>query len=599
MLVCFGTMCAQEICTNGLDDDNDGLIDLNDSEDCVCTSVTNITSLLPNPSFEQYNCLPINLGELSCADTWEQATIASTDYFLNVPGGLWDEIIPLPLPDGEGVGGFVISSYPIDENGTEATYNEYIGGCLLAPMEAGVEYTIQMNLAGSSWDGIVSAGVFYGPINITIFGSSSCPQWPITLDSLAIELGCPDVLEEWVELGHTSYSADETWQTITIQFTPETDIQAVMIGGPCEVPSDFTIDLITNTAYPYFWIDNLLLNETSLFSSIETAGGYCTDDLTLLGTSDTLAEYVQWYYNGVALPSQTNSQLAWSDLNLSDGTFQFIAFQNDSICAGSQIEVSLPPSITPEIEASTQLGCEPLAVQFNHVTPTPSIACEWDFGDGNTAEECNPTHVFTQSGLYSIDIRVTFENGCTYDTVYQQYIEVIPPPQAVFTASPQPTTVNDTQVTFYPEGNDAIVQWHWDFGEVSPNTASVETPTVIFPPIPGSYPVELVVINSTGCVDTVSAFVFIESDGTVSLPNIFTPDGDGLNDAFVPFEKYHGEWQLTIFNRWGTEIFNTSDVTKGWSGEGAVTGTYVWILTPQSGQKGEAKTGNVLLVRSK
>ena len=153
MLVCIGTMCAQEICTNGVDDDNDGLIDLNDSEDCACTSVSSVTSLLPNPSFEQYDCLPIVLGELSCADTWEQATIASTDYFLNVPGGLWDEIIPLPLPDGVGVGGFVISSYPIDEDGTEATYNEYIGGCLLAPMEAGVEYTIQMSLAGSSWDG--------------------------------------------------------------------------------------------------------------------------------------------------------------------------------------------------------------------------------------------------------------------------------------------------------------------------------------------------------------------------------------------------------------------------------------------------------------
>jgi hypothetical protein len=49
MLLCIGTMCGQEICTNGVDDDNDGLIDLNDSEDCVCTAVTNVTSLIPNP----------------------------------------------------------------------------------------------------------------------------------------------------------------------------------------------------------------------------------------------------------------------------------------------------------------------------------------------------------------------------------------------------------------------------------------------------------------------------------------------------------------------------------------------------------------------
>jgi gliding motility-associated-like protein len=543
--------------------------------------------------------LPIVLVELSCSDTWEQATFATSDYFLNLPGGLWDNIIPMPVPDGQGVAGFVITSYPIDLEGSEfVIYNEYIGGCLLAPMEAGVEYTIQMSLAGSSWDGSFnSSGVFYGPIDITIFGSSTCPQWPIPLEPLGIDLGCPTFLEEWVELGYASYTADETWQTITIQFTPSTDIQAIMIGGPCELPSDFTIDLITNTAFPYFWIDNLLLNETSLFSSIETTGSYCAEDLTLLGTSDTLAEYVQWYYEGVAISAQTDGQLAWSDLNLSEGTYQFIAFQNDSTCAVSQIEVSLPPSITPAIEASTQSGCEPLTVQFNHITPTPSIACAWDFGDGNTAEECNPTHVYTESGFYSIDIRVTFENGCTYDTVYQQYIEVIAPPQAVFTASPQPTTVNDTQITFYPESNDAIVQWQWNFGEVFPNTDNVENPTVLFPTIPGNYPVELIIVNSTGCVDTISAFIFIDSDGTITLPNIFSPNGDGDNDRFEPFEAFPGNWQLTIFNRWGVEIFTTQNLSQGWGGTDASEGTYYWILQPLQGQQGVSKSGYVMLVR--
>jgi gliding motility-associated-like protein len=410
-----------------------------------------------------------------------------------------------------------------------------------------------------------------------------------------LNYGCPTLLEEWVELGHTTFSALLTWQTITIQFTPTTDIQAVMIGGPCEVPIEFSAAF--NIYNPYFFIDNLLLNETSLFSSsIETTGSYCAEDLTLLGTSDTLAEYVQWYYNGVALPSQTNTQLAWSDLNLSEGTYQFIAFQNDSICAGSQIEVSLPPSITPAIEASTQSGCEPLSVQFNHVTPTPSIACEWDFGDGNTAEECNPTHVYTESGLYSIDIRVTFENGCTYDTVYQQYIEVIPPPQAVFTASPQPTTVNNTQLSFFPESNDAIVQWQWNFGEVSPNI-DVESPTVLFPSIPGSYPVELVVINSSGCVDTVSAFIFIDSDGTITLPNIFTPNGDGDNDRFIPFEAFPGKWTLTIFNRWGVEVFATENLSQGWNGDDSPSATYYWVLQPRDGQQGESRAGYVMLVR--
>jgi gliding motility-associated-like protein len=599
MLVSISTLSAQEICNNGVDDDNDSLIDLNDSEDCVCTTVTNVTSLLPNPSFEEYECLPEGFGALACADNWEQATYGSSDFWYNAPGGFWNPAIPTPLPDGIGIGGFVIGSYSIELGSSEIeTYNEYIGGCLLAPLEAGVEYTIQMSLAGSSLNpDYSSAGIYYGPVDITIFGSSACPQWPVVLDSSAFTFGCPTILEEWVELGQTTYSALETWQTITIQFTPATDIQAIMIGGPCEVPIEFNVDGVVNNHYPYFWVDNLLLNETSLFSSIETTGSYCAEDLTLLGTSDTLAAYVQWYYEGVALPAQTNSQLAWSDLNLSEGTYQFIAFQNESTCAGSQIEVSLPPSITPLIEASTLSGCEPLTLQFNNVTPTPSIACEWDFGDGNTAEECNPTHVYTESGLYSIDIRVTFENGCTYDTVYQQYIEVTAPPQAVFTASPQPTTVNDTQITFYPESNDAIVQWQWNFGEAFPNTDTVESPTVRFPPIPGNYPVELVVINSAGCPDTLSSFILIESDGNVTLPNIFTPNGDGDNDRFVPFQAFPGKWTLTIFNRWGVEVFATENLSQGWNGEDSPSATYYWVLQPRDGQQGESRAGYVALVR--
>ena len=598
MLVCIGSISAQEICNNGVDDDNDGLVDLNDSENCSCNNVTSVTSLIPNPSFEIYDCLPIILGELSCSDTWEQATQATSDYFVNLPGALWTNIIPLPLPDGQGVAGFVITSYPIDLDGTEATYNEYIGGCLLAPMEAGVEYTIQMSLAGASWDGgFNSLGVFYGPIDITIFGSSACPAWPLPGEPVGFDLGCPTFLEEWVELGHTSYSADETWQTITIQFTPDTDIQSIMIGGPCELPSDFSVDLTTNSAFPYFWIDNLLLNETSLFSNIETTGGYCTEDLTLFGTSDSLAEYFQWYNNGVALPEQTSDQLQWSDLNLSEGTYQFIAFQNDSICAGSQIEVSLPVPIIPEIEASAQTGCEPLTVQFNNVTPTPSIACQWDFGDGNTANECNPTNVFTEEGLYTINISVTFENGCTYDSTYQQYIEVSPLPQAIFTASPQPTTVNNTLISFYPESNDVIAEWQWNFGEVFPNTDVIESPTVLFPSIPGIYPVELAVINSEGCVNAVTSFILIESDGTITLPNIFTPNGDGDNDSFVPFETFPGKWNLTIFNRWGTEVFTTSNLSKGWNGEESPAGTYYWILKPRDGQQGESRSGYVTLIR--
>jgi gliding motility-associated-like protein len=120
---------------------------------------------------------------------------------------------------------------------------------------------------------------------------------------------------------------------------------------------------------------------------------------------------------------------------------------------------------------------------------------------------------------------------------------------------------------------------------------------VLFPSIPGSYPVELVVINYSGCVDTVSAFIFIDSDGTITLPNIFTPNGDGDNDRFIPFEAFPGKWTLTIFNRWGVEVFATENLSQGWNGADSPSATYYWVLQPRDEQQGDSRSGYVMLVR--
>jgi gliding motility-associated-like protein len=52
------------------------------------------------------------------------------------------------------------------------------------------------------------------------------------------------------------------------------------------------------------------------------------------------------------------------------------------------------------------------------------------------------------------------------------------------------------------------------------------------------------------------------------LPNVFTPNGDGKNDLFVPFPyKYIQDIDLKIFNRWGTLVFQTTDKDINWDGK--------------------------------
>jgi gliding motility-associated-like protein len=64
------------------------------------------------------------------------------------------------------------------------------------------------------------------------------------------------------------------------------------------------------------------------------------------------------------------------------------------------------------------------------------------------------------------------------------------------------------------------------------------------------------------------------------IPNSFTPDGDGVNDVFIPVPATIQTWKFSIFNRWGELVFSTNNPQEGWTGHyqsgPAEGGTYVW-----------------------
>ena len=209
--------------------------------------------------------------------------------------------------------------------------------------------------------------------------------------------------------------------------------------------------------------------------------------------------------------------------------------------------------------------------------------------DGSTDEN----FIVEESGTYSVD--VIDSEGCSSSDVVT--IIINDTPSAGFSASPQPTTIDDTEITFTSTSTSAPLTYSWSFEDGIPEVSTEQNPVVNFPPIAGYYAISLVVENTSGCTDTLSSFILIDSDGTITMPNIFTPNGDGDNDRFVPFEAFPGRWQLTIFNRWGVEVFATENLSQGWTGEDSPSATYYWVLQPRDGQQGESKAGYVTLVR--
>ena len=87
------------------------------------------------------------------------------------------------------------------------------------------------------------------------------------------------------------------------------------------------------------------------------------------------------------------------------------------------------------------------------------------------------------------------------------------------------------------------------------------------------------------------------------IPSAFTPNNDGKNDEFKPMLFGNAvRYDLTIYNRWGQLIFQSTELLKGWNGQLngklADTGGYIWICKYQiEGESPKIEKGTVMLIR--
>src|SRR5690606_1218478 len=86
----------------------------------------------------------------------------------------------------------------------------------------------------------------------------------------------------------------------------------------------------------------------------------------------------------------------------------------------------------------------------------------------------------------------------------------------------------------------------------------------------------------------------------LEVPNVFTPNGDGINDRFeIRGLTAYPENRLIIFHRWGTEVMHTTSYRNDWDGANLSEGTYYYVLelrTP-NGRRQTFK-GFITLVRN-
>ena len=150
-------------------------------------------------------------------------------------------------------------------------------------------------------------------------------------------------------------------------------------------------------------------------------------------------------------------------------------------------------------------GCFPLKAQFTDQSLPGSGSInkwEWDFGDGNLSSTQTPTHIYIGTGNFNVSLRVTNTFGCVTTATKPHYIQIASGAKASFTYSaPNSCTVPSTvSFTNTSTGNGGLT-YQWGFGDGA--TSGLINPTHTYTTA-GTYTVRLIVINSTGCTDTLT-----------------------------------------------------------------------------------------------
>lgn len=233
--------------------------------------------------------------------------------------------------------------------------------------------------------------------------------------------------------------------------------------------------------------------------------------------------------------------------------------------ANAQVEVTV--GTQPAAAISGNLLLCPGATTI--LTATGGTTFLWSTG------AATPSITVAEAGSYSIAV----SNSCGSATAEAIVIEGGVP--AEFTTAPSsgtaPLTVLFSGEDVPPPGTQA-----WSFGDG--NGATGEAPSHVYTE-PGTYTVTHT-ITADGCTSQATSTVIVHGtieDSFVEVPNVFSPNGDGHNDAFRITSEGLVSLEVSIFNRWGQQVIALSGPHQAWTGrsnagEHVPEGTYFYVL---------------------
>ncbi len=244
-----------------------------------------------------------------------------------------------------------------------------------------------------------------------------------------------------------------------------------------------------------------------------------------------------------------------------------VSDQNECMDSISKL-VPFFPIPKDELISPGQLeGCDPFMVHFekpnNYITDQYEII--WQFGDGTTGSGTDPTHTYTQPGVYTIGINVKNVFGCETEAVFPQTVTVIESPVADFSYLPRELTNLAPTINISDESLRASF-WFYNFGNES--ESSERNPTYTYPDT-GIYVITQIVTHDNGCKDTLMVRVDVAPKYTLFLPNALIGGNTGDNGTYGPVGVPFGikDYEMSIYDRWGNRVYVSEDFEARWDGK--------------------------------
>jgi gliding motility-associated-like protein/uncharacterized repeat protein (TIGR01451 family) len=293
--------------------------------------------------------------------------------------------------------------------------------------------------------------------------------------------------------------------------------------------------------------------------------------IVLHGATSNAAAAYQWYLNGTKIPGAVNKDYTTGTA----GSYTVMAFNAEGC----------PSQISDEVVV-TVVNSPPIVI-----VPPPS----------------NPPVVDT-----AVDLMVTIQSTNTQAKPGQDYSYVVTANNnSVITGTQiRVTYILPQQLQYLPQTSNIIgnVTYNpttrvltWSIGQLIHNTPiTLTVPVEVLQPgsiksavdISGKQPDPILANNVAQVVQQVNPLI---------IPNVFTPNGDGVNDTFViPGLDTYTANEITIINRWGNDVYEKKNYKNDWTGNGLVEGTYFYVLKVlTSSGEWDSYKGYVTLLRTR